>query len=159
MPSQRVEQWAEPVVEGPAALSPRRLVAVVGFDGSESAYRALDAATQLISGRPGSIVIPTLAKRAHRREFGKSVAKTLNSATFMIDCDQQRRITQGDDRPRKKTELPRRRIVAREQDDAAHRWMEKTLAIFGGELGAGDVEHHRAAWKRGHRMRSDRGRP
>ena len=29
---------------------------VVGFDGSEPAYRALDAATQLISGRTASIV-------------------------------------------------------------------------------------------------------
>ena len=56
MPAQRVEQWIEPVAEGPATLSPRRLVVVVGFDGSESAYRALDAATQLISGRAGSIV-------------------------------------------------------------------------------------------------------
>jgi nucleotide-binding universal stress UspA family protein len=61
MPSQRVEQRAGPVVEGRAALSPRRLVAVVGFDGSESAYRALDAAAQLISGRPGSIVVVFVA--------------------------------------------------------------------------------------------------
>ena len=56
MPAQRVEQWVEPVVEGTAALSRGQLVVVVGFDGSESAYRALDAATQLISGRTGSIV-------------------------------------------------------------------------------------------------------
>ncbi len=56
MPVQRVEQWVEPVVEGPAVLSRRRLVVVVGFDGSQSAYRALDAATHLISGRAGRIV-------------------------------------------------------------------------------------------------------
>ena len=56
MPVQHVHQWTEPVVDGPTALTPRRLVAVVGFDGSESAYRALDAAAQLISGRTGSIV-------------------------------------------------------------------------------------------------------
>jgi nucleotide-binding universal stress UspA family protein len=56
MPAQRVAQWVDPVAEGPAPLSRHRLVVVVGFDGSESAYRALDAATQLISGRTGSIV-------------------------------------------------------------------------------------------------------
>ena len=56
MSAQRVEQWVEPVVEEPAALNPRRLVVVVGFDGSESAYRALDSATHLISGRTGNIV-------------------------------------------------------------------------------------------------------
>jgi len=56
MPVQRVEEWVEPVAKGQVALSPRRLVVVVGFDGSEPAYRALDAATHLISGRTGNIV-------------------------------------------------------------------------------------------------------
>ena len=56
MPAQRVEQWVEPVTEAPVALNPHPLVVVVGFDGSDSAYRALDAATRLISGRTGRIV-------------------------------------------------------------------------------------------------------
>ena len=43
------------------ALSHRRLVVVVGFDGSGPAYRALDAATQLISGRTGNIVVVYVA--------------------------------------------------------------------------------------------------
>jgi nucleotide-binding universal stress UspA family protein len=69
MPGQRVEQWVEPVVEVPAALSPRRLVVVVGFDGSESAYRALDAATHLISGRTGNIVAVYVAHPPTTGEF------------------------------------------------------------------------------------------
>jgi nucleotide-binding universal stress UspA family protein len=40
-----------------AGPSSDRLIVVVGFDGSEPAYRALDAATQLISGRTGSIEV------------------------------------------------------------------------------------------------------
>ena len=56
-----MEQWAPPVVEEPAQSSPRRLLVVVGFDGSASAYRALDAARQLISGRPGSVVVVYVA--------------------------------------------------------------------------------------------------
>ena len=56
MAAQRVEQWVEPVAKGQVALSHRRLVVLVGFDGSGPAYRALDAATHLISGRTGNIV-------------------------------------------------------------------------------------------------------
>src|SRR5271154_3547588 len=69
MPVQRVEQWVEPVDEGPAALSPPRLVVVVGFDGSEPAYRALDAATHLISGRTGNIVAVYVAHPSPTAEF------------------------------------------------------------------------------------------
>src|SRR5271168_2902925 len=61
VPAQQLEQWVKPEVEGPAAMSPGQLVVVVGFDGSEAAYRALDAATRLISGRPGNIVVVYVA--------------------------------------------------------------------------------------------------
>jgi nucleotide-binding universal stress UspA family protein len=69
MPDQRLEQWVEAVVEGPAAVNSRRLVAVVGFDGSEPANRALEAATQLISGRTGSIVAVFVAHPAATAEL------------------------------------------------------------------------------------------
>lgn len=52
---------SEPVVNESGESRPRRLVVVVGFDGSQSAYRALDAATKLISGRSGSIVVVYVA--------------------------------------------------------------------------------------------------
>jgi nucleotide-binding universal stress UspA family protein len=61
MSANTMEQWVTPVDNEPADSSPGRLVAVVGFDGSQSAYRALDAATQLISGRPGTIVVVYVA--------------------------------------------------------------------------------------------------
>ncbi len=61
MSAKSMEQWVKPVVKDPAGSIPRRLEVVVGFDGSQSAYRALDAATQLISGRPGSIVVVYVA--------------------------------------------------------------------------------------------------
>jgi nucleotide-binding universal stress UspA family protein len=57
MPAQRQEQWITPVVEGHSESRPGELVVVVvGFDGSETSYRALDAATRLISGRTGFIL-------------------------------------------------------------------------------------------------------
>ncbi|MCU1362650.1 MAG: putative universal stress protein [Acidimicrobiaceae bacterium] len=57
MPAQRLEQWVKPGVDEPSTSPDRQLViAVVGFDGSQSAYRALDSAARLISGRTGIIV-------------------------------------------------------------------------------------------------------
>jgi nucleotide-binding universal stress UspA family protein len=61
MPANTMEQRTEAVVNERAGPRGRRLVVVVGFDGSESSFRALDAATQLISGRPGSLVIAYVA--------------------------------------------------------------------------------------------------
>src|SRR5580704_3813430 len=61
MPANTMEQRTEPVVQEPTGPIARRLAVVVGFDGSESAYRALDAATQLISGRPGRVVVVYVA--------------------------------------------------------------------------------------------------
>lgn len=70
MPTQRTEQWIKPAVEGQS--EPRLeelLVVVVGFDGSESSYRALDAATRLISGRTGIIVAVYVAHVAAPMEL------------------------------------------------------------------------------------------
>jgi nucleotide-binding universal stress UspA family protein len=61
MPANTVEQPTKPVVNELTEPSARRLRAVVGFDGSESSFRALDAAAQLISGRPGSLVVVYVA--------------------------------------------------------------------------------------------------
>jgi hypothetical protein len=44
----------EQVSDIPPKRRAERLIAVVGFDGSESAYRALDAAALLIAGRVGT---------------------------------------------------------------------------------------------------------
>ena len=41
-----------------------RLVVVIGFDGSESAYRALDASALLISGRVGAVEVVYVAHLA-----------------------------------------------------------------------------------------------
>src|SRR3979411_2976562 len=70
--------------------------------------------------RAGSVAIPTLTECAHRRQFAKSVAESLDTAALVIDRDQQRRVTQGVNRVGEEIELPGRFIVAREQDNAAH---------------------------------------
>ncbi len=61
MSAKSMEQWVKPVAEKPGEYSRPRLVVVVGFDGSAAASRALDAATQLIAGRPGSIEVVYVA--------------------------------------------------------------------------------------------------
>jgi nucleotide-binding universal stress UspA family protein len=69
MSALRVGPWNTPIISGRAERSTRWLSAVVGFDGSESAYRALDAATQLISGRPGNLVVLYVAHLSSTAEF------------------------------------------------------------------------------------------
>ena len=69
MSTKSMEQWVKPEVREPAECVPRRLFVVVGFDGSQSAYRAVDAATQLISGRPGSIVVVYVAHLSSAAEL------------------------------------------------------------------------------------------
>jgi nucleotide-binding universal stress UspA family protein len=55
------EQPIEHVGGAPVIRRAERLVVVVGFDGSSSSYRALDASALLISGRPGSVEVVYLA--------------------------------------------------------------------------------------------------
>src|ERR1700678_4013026 len=69
MSALRVGPWNTPIISGRAERSTRWLSAVVGFDGSESAYRALDAATQLISGRPGNLVVLYVAHLSSTAEL------------------------------------------------------------------------------------------
>lgn len=63
------EGGAHEAVEPTAQHSQSRLLAVVGFDGSEPAYRALDAATRLISGRPGTIEVVYVAHQPFGTEM------------------------------------------------------------------------------------------
>ena len=51
----------EQAVMEPLSRRPDHLLIVVGFDGSGPAYRALDAATQLISGRSGNVEVVFVA--------------------------------------------------------------------------------------------------
>lgn len=57
----KVDQQIELVVEEPAIGPSERVVVVVGFDGSASAYRARDATARLISGRVGTIAVVYVA--------------------------------------------------------------------------------------------------
>jgi nucleotide-binding universal stress UspA family protein len=67
--SPKVEQQMEHRDEIPVIRRAERLVVVVGFDGSESAYRALDASALLISGRTGTIEIVFVAHMASGAEM------------------------------------------------------------------------------------------
>lgn len=55
------DQQSESVIGEPVRSRAERLVVVVGFDGSASSYRALDAATLLIADRVGSMEIAYVA--------------------------------------------------------------------------------------------------
>ena len=52
---------SDPAVVESVRGRPNHLLVVVGFDGSRPAYRALDAATQLIRGRAGNIEVVFVA--------------------------------------------------------------------------------------------------
>ena len=62
----------EKLAEGPVASRSEHLVAVVGFDGSEPSFRALDAATLLIAGRVGTLEIVWVAHPAAGTEMSGS---------------------------------------------------------------------------------------
>jgi nucleotide-binding universal stress UspA family protein len=55
------ERRSDPAVDGPSMNDSDRLLVVAGVDGSESGYRALGAATNLIKGRPGAIEVVFVA--------------------------------------------------------------------------------------------------
>jgi len=56
----------------PVVRRAERLIVVVGFDGSESAYRALDASALLISGRVGTVEVVYVAHMAPGAEMSAS---------------------------------------------------------------------------------------
>jgi nucleotide-binding universal stress UspA family protein len=74
--SPNVEQQIEHIIEHiddiPVIRRAERLVVVVGFDGSESAYRALDASALLISGRIGTVEVVYVAHMAAGAEMSAS---------------------------------------------------------------------------------------
>ena len=70
--SPKVAKQIEHVGDMPVTRRAARLVVVVGFDGSESAYRALDAAALLISGRVGTVEIVYVAHVAAGAEMSSS---------------------------------------------------------------------------------------
>jgi nucleotide-binding universal stress UspA family protein len=64
----------DPAVADPSERSADRVVLVVGFDGSEAAGRALDAATRLIAGRVGSIEVVYVAHTPAMTEMSPDAA-------------------------------------------------------------------------------------
>jgi nucleotide-binding universal stress UspA family protein len=70
--SPKVEGHIEHVGEIAVVRRAERLVVVVGFDGSESAYRALDASALLISGRVGTVEVVFVAHMAPGAEMSAS---------------------------------------------------------------------------------------
>ena len=67
--SPKVDEQIEHVGDIPVIHRAERLVVVVGFDASESAYRALDASALLISGRVGTIEVVYVAHMAPGAEL------------------------------------------------------------------------------------------
>ena len=62
----------------------------------------------------------------------------------MIHRDNQRRTAQGVDFRCQLLQPGTGFEIAAEQDDPADQWMQQALAVFGGQLSAGDIEHHRS---------------
>ena len=109
--------------------SPDRLVyAVVGFDGSASSLRAVDAATQLLSDRPGGMEIvyvahlPAMAAAGPAGEASAGVRQSLDDAT------------------RDLSEMLRARLQASRLRGAAQRWhfQRCTGAIAGNLIAVAD---------------------
>jgi nucleotide-binding universal stress UspA family protein len=86
MPANTIEQRTEAVVTQPTGPRARRLVVVVGFDGSESAFRALEAAAQLISGRPGGLVVVYVAHLSAAAGFSpEALAESLKGFDAIVE--------------------------------------------------------------------------
>ncbi len=101
------------------------------------------------------IGIEALADPPQRRQGRETLAKTLHAAAFVVDRDQQRRAAHRSNLSHQRAQLCAIDVVAREQDHAAHERMRQHLAIFGAELGAGDIDHQRAQRHEAFRCRSD----
>jgi len=74
----------------------------------------------------------------------RSRAETLHAAAFVIDGDQQRRISHRMDLLDKRAQLRRGEVVAREQDHAADQRMRQYFPVGGCQLGSGNVDHQRS---------------
>ena|ERR1700722_1684400 len=86
--SPKVEERIEGVGDTPVIRRAERLVVVVGFDGSQCAYRALDASALLISGRVGTVDIVFVAHMASAAEMSADAVaesmKAFDSAELMF---------------------------------------------------------------------------
>jgi nucleotide-binding universal stress UspA family protein len=119
MSANTMQRWVKPVVTEPAEPSPGRLVVVVGFDGSESAYRALDAATQLISGRPGTIVVVYVAHLAATAGFSAEAVLESRKAFDSLEQQFTEAIRSRLDGPEQRWSLQRRDGIVADQLVAA----------------------------------------
>ena len=87
------------------------------------------------------VAIPALTELSHRRHRRETFAKALHASALVIDADEQRRIAHRANRRGQRLELLRGGVVARKQDHAADQRIADALAVLGGKLEAGDVEH------------------
>jgi nucleotide-binding universal stress UspA family protein len=85
--SPSVEQHLEDGVALPVASRASRLIVVVGFDGSESAYRALDASALLISGRVGTVEVVYVAHLAPGAEMSASALAESRKAFDSVELE------------------------------------------------------------------------
>ncbi len=92
----------------------------------------------LAAGRQ-HVAIPQPAQVPHRGDRAEALAEALHSPAFVVDADQQLRAAQRMDFRRHVTQLRRRVVVAREQDDSTHQGMTQTLAFRVGQRQAVDV--------------------
>jgi hypothetical protein len=87
---------------------------------------------------------PSAAQGSHWRQAGETVAEALHPAPFVIDGNQQWRLSAGRGWRRQGRQLRWIGVVARKQDDAADQRMAEALTVEIGQFGAGDVDHQRA---------------
>ena len=80
------------------------------------------------------------AERAHRRNAGEPLAESLYAAAFVIDGDQQVRLTERVDRGGQPLELRGRFVIAGEKNRAAGQRMEKAFPVGVGQLQSFDAE-------------------
>ena len=89
------------------------------------------------------IAIVFVTDAAHRRNVAEALAKTLHTATFVIDSDQQCRTSQCPDFRDEVCDLRRRFVVSSKQDHAANARFAQQIAIGRDQRNAVYVEHHR----------------
>jgi hypothetical protein len=91
-----------------------------------------------------TIAIPDQSEFPHRREPGKSVAKTLHPSAFVIHRNDQRRAAQRMNLSGQFLQLLTGLEIAAEQDDAANQRMQQAFAVFRIEFCSSDIKHHRS---------------
>ncbi|MCY1355870.1 hypothetical protein D9M69_423070 [compost metagenome] len=87
--------------------------------------------------------IGVVGQGAHRRQAHEALAQTLHPSAFLVDGEQQVR-AHGTDRRGQLAYLARVLDIAGEQDQTADLRLAENLPVFGGQPGAGDVQHQGA---------------